>query len=108
MKPQPVSFLSQKNWNQNIEFHKVSRETVLLANFMQKRPLFSAQFHWNSGSYFEFHGDFWNWSETATSFIWVLKAMYPFKIQKKLSEIFAKKIFFWTKSVRVSKKAICV
>ena len=27
MKPQPVSFLSQKNWNQTSQLHPVSRET---------------------------------------------------------------------------------
>ena len=40
MKPQPVSFLSQKIWKQNRQFHAVSRETVLLANFTPKRPFF--------------------------------------------------------------------
>ena len=65
MKPQPVSFLSQKNWNQTSQFHPVSRETVLLVDFTPETAVFCAQFQWNSGGCNQFHGSFlqlvWNY-----------------------------------------------
>ena len=82
-------------------------KTVLLANFMQKRHLFTAQFQWNSGSYFEFQGSFLKLAETAASFTGVCKINVPFQNSKKVGENFAQKNYFSKKVCRVSKKSIC-
>ena len=69
MKPQPVSFLSQKNRKQNSQFHPVSRETVLLVDFMQKRHFFCDQFHVKLGETGDFFLFFWLKNETGCGFM---------------------------------------